>query len=336
MSNSLIPHTFVPGTKAKAQEVNANFIALAEEIQDTQSTASAMFTQVHNEVAEAKSEIAEDYSDVDMTNTKMLTNVILEAPNGIITCDTQTITAKNGLRVLIPSGCDNAGRYTNVDYTLSADVSKTITTFYNCITTVFLDANGALDVVSKDLVFYSDTSNTTNGAYKYTGSKWYKYSSAESLWQETSTIPVADVVWSSGALISSVKPYPVSKVITTSDFNNAGLFMSLLSDDLDMVKKLEKVDSVIYKYYKSGFVEAYGYATVTGINNVATRAAVSHSVTLPFSVDDIYFVSATPITKDFTAACESLSGSTMNFIFRNVHTAAATMPAFYWHCIASK
>ena len=32
MTNSLIPYSFTPGTKAKAQEVNANFIALADEI----------------------------------------------------------------------------------------------------------------------------------------------------------------------------------------------------------------------------------------------------------------------------------------------------------------
>ena len=34
MSNSLIPYSFTPGAKAKAQEVNANFIALAEKIEE--------------------------------------------------------------------------------------------------------------------------------------------------------------------------------------------------------------------------------------------------------------------------------------------------------------
>ena len=32
MTNSIIPYSFIPGTKAKAQEVNANFIALANQI----------------------------------------------------------------------------------------------------------------------------------------------------------------------------------------------------------------------------------------------------------------------------------------------------------------
>lgn len=34
MTNSMIPYSFTPGTKAKAQEVNANFIALAEKIDE--------------------------------------------------------------------------------------------------------------------------------------------------------------------------------------------------------------------------------------------------------------------------------------------------------------
>ena len=38
MTNSLIPYSFTPGTKAKAQEVNANFNALANKIDENNST----------------------------------------------------------------------------------------------------------------------------------------------------------------------------------------------------------------------------------------------------------------------------------------------------------
>ncbi|MBO5435674.1 hypothetical protein J6A31_07765, partial [bacterium] len=38
MTNSIIPYSFTPGTKAKAQEVNANFNALAEKIESNNST----------------------------------------------------------------------------------------------------------------------------------------------------------------------------------------------------------------------------------------------------------------------------------------------------------
>lgn len=39
MTNSMIPYSFTPGTKAKAQEVNANFNALADKIDENDSTA---------------------------------------------------------------------------------------------------------------------------------------------------------------------------------------------------------------------------------------------------------------------------------------------------------
>ena len=39
MTNSMIPYSFTPGTKAKAQEVNANFVALADKIDENNATA---------------------------------------------------------------------------------------------------------------------------------------------------------------------------------------------------------------------------------------------------------------------------------------------------------
>lgn len=39
MTHSMIPYSFTPGTKARAQEVNANFNALAEKIEENNSTA---------------------------------------------------------------------------------------------------------------------------------------------------------------------------------------------------------------------------------------------------------------------------------------------------------
>ena len=47
MTNSMIPYSFVPGTKAKADEVNANFISLANFIeQNKNSTANDIETIV--------------------------------------------------------------------------------------------------------------------------------------------------------------------------------------------------------------------------------------------------------------------------------------------------
>lgn len=57
MTNSMIPYSFIPGTKAKAGEVNANFIALADII--TRNKTSAM------EDIEAIQKILKDKADKD-------------------------------------------------------------------------------------------------------------------------------------------------------------------------------------------------------------------------------------------------------------------------------
>lgn len=42
MANSMIPYSFIPGTKAKAGEVNANFVALADTIEANKTAASGI------------------------------------------------------------------------------------------------------------------------------------------------------------------------------------------------------------------------------------------------------------------------------------------------------
>lgn len=46
MTNSMIPYSFIPGTKAKAGEVNANFIALAELIEQNKTIAKGDIADV--------------------------------------------------------------------------------------------------------------------------------------------------------------------------------------------------------------------------------------------------------------------------------------------------
>lgn len=48
MTNSIIPYSFIPGTKAKAGEVNANFIALANYIEQNKTYASENIEAIQN------------------------------------------------------------------------------------------------------------------------------------------------------------------------------------------------------------------------------------------------------------------------------------------------
>lgn len=79
MTNSMIPYSFVPGTKAKASEVNANFISLANVITQNQMTSSNLI-QALQEQAEQMSETLAEKADkselqtnftVDETDTNL-------------------------------------------------------------------------------------------------------------------------------------------------------------------------------------------------------------------------------------------------------------------------
>ncbi|MBO7672980.1 hypothetical protein J6S88_06195 [bacterium] len=117
MTDSLIPYSFVPGTKAKASEVNANFIALADAIDASNDSISDLSDLTDTKLA--------GKLDLNMSNSHTLTNCIVEAPNGVATYSNLTITAKSGLKVLIPDGLNSDGSLKSIKYTLSTDVSTT-------------------------------------------------------------------------------------------------------------------------------------------------------------------------------------------------------------------
>lgn len=64
MTNSMIPYSFIPGTKAKAGEVNANFIALADAIDQNKSLAKDDILDVQETLKEKadKTELIKDHT----------------------------------------------------------------------------------------------------------------------------------------------------------------------------------------------------------------------------------------------------------------------------------
>ena len=125
MTDSLIPYSFVPGTKAKAQEVNANFIALAQGITETNNTVSDNFNTLDSKIDSSVENLYSDCADTHLKNTNAITNVILEAPNGVASYTDSTLTVKSGLKVLIPDGKNSDGTLKNIELTLDEDVAVT-------------------------------------------------------------------------------------------------------------------------------------------------------------------------------------------------------------------
>lgn len=68
MANSMIPYSFIPGTKAKAGEVNANFIALADAIEANKTSASGDIEDV-KEILETKADKTELINEHTVTES---------------------------------------------------------------------------------------------------------------------------------------------------------------------------------------------------------------------------------------------------------------------------
>lgn len=296
MTNPLIPNTFVPGTKAKAQEVNENFIALAEEIQGTQFNTSEQFVKLRSEIDEKMDTVAQNYALKDFTNTNSITNTILEALNGVAEHDGQTITVKSGVRVLIPNGITEEGKLDNIDFTTEGIISKTVTNLSDVDTIVFLNKNDEIEIIPQENVNYSlsTPSSLVNNSYWYSinENKWYKYISSESQWVQVFVTPIANAVWNSSSTISSLKVSQPINLLKTSDLNSFYTLKGMLPKDMDYV--VQRYSNVWKKYsiYKSGWVEQSGYSDGSGDTTINLYIPME----VPYSVSVSRLTSASNTT----------------------------------------
>lgn len=174
MTNSLIPYSFIPGTKAKAQEINENFIALANQI-----TENKEYTD--SKIEDVRTSVTEDRADKKLVNTSLITNCVLEAPNGIVTYTGNTLTVKSGLKVLIPNGRNPDGSYKSIQRTLSQD--KLLTGIKNNTVSVVFVGQNSVDTVSA-IQFGSKTPPYSLGIwYNPVENKTYKYNTNTSEWE---------------------------------------------------------------------------------------------------------------------------------------------------------
>jgi len=268
MTNPLIPNTFVPGTKAKAEEVNANFIALADELQNTQANTDLQFSGLEKELSENITSIKENYLSVDASNAENITNTILEAPYGVAVYDGQTITVQSGVRVLIPNGKTTNGRLKNLEYITEASITKTITNLTNVDTAVFLYNTGNIEIISQNHIFYKNSTPSTLEDnvhwYNIDENKWYKYILSEARWVEISALPIANASWNESSMISKLQSSQPMNMVKTSDLDNFYTLRGILPRDLDYVVERYKDNWEQYTLYKSGWVRQSGYVESAG------------------------------------------------------------------------
>lgn len=243
MSNSLIPYSFIPGTKAKANEVNANFIALANQITENKE-------YMELKLDETKDSINEDRASVKLDNTTLISNCILEAPNGVLTYTGNTITVKAGLKVLIPDGRNEDGSLKSIEYTVPEDVLLTTPTneTKNCVY-VSPEAIGTVSVFQHSVKPPAFSGGVWCNPVE---NKNYLYTVASSSWEDFPAVLIAAYENSDGTVKNMKTVNPVG-LLKEHDI------LSILTMGLpDYKNAIGRTSDVVYTATVNGFL--YGLA----------------------------------------------------------------------------
>lgn len=189
MSNSLIPYSFTPGAKAKAQEVNANFIALAEKIQENREYTTGQIAETVEKIEQSTAESENKKADKNLGNTSLISNCVLECPNGIVTASENIITVKKGLKVMIPDGFNEDGTLKTITYEVPEDMKVTAVnnSYVNCIYVTPNSCGYAQSYLASEEKIY----DKRGIVYVMSENKSYLYNAETSDWEAIQAVVVA-------------------------------------------------------------------------------------------------------------------------------------------------
>lgn len=219
MAESTIPYSFTPGTKAKASEVNANFLALANGLDESREYTKTEITNLESKLDNKVTEINESNALKDLSNTNFTTNCILEAPNGVASYENTTITIKEGLRVLISNGRNSNGTLKNIEYTVNVDIQYT-PNMAEEEKELFLSSNGTISSYNKTAVFITTqqpTINLTEGAwYNPLDNVWKVTTNTGTTWTESEIIKIGKFETDTSTILSLENEKP-NNILKSSD-----------------------------------------------------------------------------------------------------------------------
>ena len=219
MAESTIPYSFTPGTKAKASEVNANFLALANGLDESKEYTKTEVTKLESKLDEKVTEINESNALKDLSNTNFTTNCILEAPNGIASYENTTITVKEGLKVLISNGRNSDNTLKNTEYKVDKDIQYT-PNMAEEEKELFLSSNGTISSYNKTAVFITTqqpTINLTEGAwYNPLDNVWKVTTNTGTTWTESEIIKIGKFETDTSTILSLENEKP-NNILKSSD-----------------------------------------------------------------------------------------------------------------------
>lgn len=268
MSNVLIPYSFTPGTKAKADEVNANFNSLASEIDNIKTTVTVSVNNINSSLTTGLDSKLDKY----LSNSPISTNCIMEAPNGVATYSGTTLTVKSGLKVLISNGRNSDGTLNNIEYTLNTDKMLTLSNANDGNYGLEIDSNGNIGYNTFSsynyIESYSDLPTPKTGKlylyYVNDKNNWYISNDGASYTVYQNLI-LGKFTITSG-VITSLTPYQTVDLLKKSDYMPCTKAPTTLSSASfttpDVVIENYQNGTEFYRKWSSGLIVQGGAVTV--------------------------------------------------------------------------
>ena len=216
MTNSLIPYSFIPGTKAMASEVNANFIALANAVDEGKTFTTESIEEFNKEFESRLDESLGNKLDTNLSNCRNITNCITEIPQRIkleLNVSANTFTLKSGSEVIVPNGFEEDGITPHFDYvSITADKTITGAGFGGSYT----DATICYNVTESNMTMNDGVGWRRMSTETASGSTQPTFTSNYGIWYDTAT-NLIKYIWEGNVLQSGGLSFPLCMIINTKN-----------------------------------------------------------------------------------------------------------------------
>lgn len=264
MTNTLIPYSFIPGTKAKASEVNANFIALADEIGNTQTSMAESIESINEDISDGFGSISDRCVSDLLIDNRTVSYAIVSAPNGVMSYADGILTIASGLKTAAPDGKNADDSLKNAEYILEDAITVDMTSYSNGTRHLWLENGGSYFFADVDAYYVLSSEPAVVSA----GTIWYNpdtnllkmYNSGTSSW-ETKTAVHLGKVTVSGGYITKIEAEKPIHFLTRSDLYELSKMGGISEKFVDL--SVLSTGSA-YTMQNNGYFVFFGTCTNTG------------------------------------------------------------------------
>ena len=276
-------------------------------------------------ISEAGKEVIRETAGSDYHLTQnQITNCILEAPNGVATYSGDTITIKQGLKVLIPNGRNEDKTLKNIEYTVPEDKTINYTGVGNNtydFTLLYSNTNGwALSQNYQE----ADTPPTFYGYAQYyfnTKENIMYFNDNNERW-DPATVAVLGKGKLENGVVTSFTPYQPVELLKRSDLDNIQQIQA------PYITETYQNGNSWYRIWSDGWIEQGGKTTIPTASGTTINFLKSFSNTNYWCMANL---SATDLTASyFEAGVVKGSKQTTSMTILSRNYGQADIREYYW------